>query len=198
MNQFLGFVVLTGPLFLIVLWVPVCIALAFLVGKKFIKKSMSFKIIGGMVVFLVALPLPIADEIAGRMYFNHLCETEAGVKVYQTIELPAEYWDEEGKPRFIKSNGDLDRNLLDNEIMENRELNDFTPLLGIKKYRSMLKNTSNEIVGENIDFFLAKGWVVRNFTTGGSNRSCNKAKGKEFWHDYYLSLFEPANLSGQE
>ena len=83
--------------------VPVYIALAFLVGKKFIKKSMSLKIIGGMVVFLVALPLPIADEIAGRMYFNHLCETEGGVKVYQTIELPAEYWDEEGGAEIFKT-----------------------------------------------------------------------------------------------
>lgn len=198
MDQLLGFVVLTSPLSLIMLWVPICLALAVFVGKKFIKKRLPLKIVGGLVVFLVALPLPISDEIAGRIYFNHLCETEAGVKVYQTIELPAEYWDEDGKPKFIKSNGDIDRNMLGNEIIEDRDLNDFTPLLGIKRYRSMLKNTSNEIIGENIDFLLTRGWVIQNFTTGDSSRTCNKSKGKEFWHDYYISLFEPANISKQE
>ena len=51
MNELLGFVVLTGPLFLIVLWVPVCIVMAFLVGKKFIKKSLTLKIAGGLAFF---------------------------------------------------------------------------------------------------------------------------------------------------
>ena len=107
MKQLLGFAVLTGPLFLIVLWVPVCLALAFLVGKKVIKKSLPLKITGGLAVFLIMLLFPVSDEIAGRIYFNHLCETEAGVKVYQTIELPAEYWDKDGKPNFYDEIGIL-------------------------------------------------------------------------------------------
>lgn len=32
--------------------------------------------------------IPTWDEIAGRAYFKYLCATEAGVKVYQTVELP--------------------------------------------------------------------------------------------------------------
>jgi hypothetical protein len=175
-----------------------CIALAVLVGKKVIKKSLPLKITGGLAVFLIMLLLPVSDEIVGRIYFNHLCETEAGVKVYQTIELPAEYWDENGKPKFLKSNGDIDRKLLGNKITEGRALKAFVPFLGIKKRRYMLKNISKEIAGENIDFFLSRGWVIRNFTTGSSSSTCNKAKGKEFWHDFYSSLFEPANISGQE
>jgi len=98
MKQLLGFAVLTGPLFLIVLWVPVCIGIAFWVGRKVINRSLPFKITGGLAVFLIILVLPVSDEIAGRIYFNHLCKTEAGVKVYRIIELPAEYWDEDGKP----------------------------------------------------------------------------------------------------
>ena len=101
MNEILGFIVLTSPLFLIVLWVPVCIVLAVWTGRKFLKNSkIPIKVAIGTLVFLFALAMPIADEIAGRIYFNHLCETEAGAKVYQTIELPAEYWDENGKPNF--------------------------------------------------------------------------------------------------
>ena len=109
MDQLLGFIALTSPLFLIVLWVPVCIALAVWVGRKFLRAGLPLKIVVGTLLFLVLLILPFADEIAGRIYFNHLCETEAGIKVYQTIELPAEYWDEDGAPKFLKPNADLNR-----------------------------------------------------------------------------------------
>lgn len=194
MKELLGFIVLTGPLFLIVLWVPLCVVFVILLGRRSNKKLTFLKTMGGGVIFLITLALPFSDEIAGRIYFNHLCETEAGPKVYQTIVLPTEYWDDAGKPKFIKSNGDIDRDLIGDEIKEERELFDFITYLGIKKYRSMLKNTSNEMVGENIDFFLTRGWVIRNFTTGDSSRTCNKAKGKEFWHNYYNSLFEPAYI----
>lgn len=103
MKELLGFVVLTSPLFLVVLWVPVCFFLAVLVGRKFIKRSLPVRIAGGVTVFLVALLLPASDEIAGRIYFNHLCETEAGMRVYQPMELPVEYWDEDGSLKFLKS-----------------------------------------------------------------------------------------------
>lgn len=198
MDVFLGFIVLTGPLFFIVLWIPVCIFLAVLVGRKFIKKPWPFKIAGGLVAFLFVLILPAADEITGRIYLNHLCKTEAGPKVYQAIKLPSNYWDEKGNLKLIKSNGDLDRKLLENKISEGRESEVFVPILGIKKRRYMLKNNSNEIVGEKIDFLYPGGWVIENLTTGGPYVTCgNKFKGKEFWYDFYSSLFEPVSISGQ-
>jgi len=109
MKQLLGFAVLTSPLFLIVIWVPVCIGLGIWVGRKFIKKGAPVKVAGGVLVFLIALILPISDEIAGRIYFNHLCKTEAGVKVYQTIALPARYWDKDGEPKFYVNRYDKDK-----------------------------------------------------------------------------------------
>ena len=93
MKDFMGFIVLTGPLFLIVLWVPVSILISIWASKRFIKKGLPLKIALGLIVFTIVLVIPIADEIVGRIYFNHICETDAGFKVYQKIELPAEYWD---------------------------------------------------------------------------------------------------------
>lgn len=37
------------------------------------------------------------DAIVGRLYFRHLCNTEAGVTIVKRVELPAEYYGDDGK-----------------------------------------------------------------------------------------------------
>lgn len=125
MQELLGFIVLTSPLFLVVLWIPIYLLLVISVGRKAIKKSLPLKIAGGVTAFLIARHLPVGDEIAGRIYFNHLCETEAGVKVYQPVELPAEYWDEGGKPLFMDSRGVLDMKMLSSRFEWKRQINPY-------------------------------------------------------------------------
>lgn len=191
LNELLGFVVLTGPLFFIVLWIPVCIILAIWVSRKAIKKSMPAKIIGGLLVFFILLLLPVVDEIAGRVYLNHLCETQAGAKVYKKMELSAEYWDKQGIPKFLKENGDIDRKLLDEKIDESRELESYLSFPPIEMYRYKVKNNSNEILGERIDFLFSGGWVIRSTTSSNSAITCKKSRGKEFWRDFYSSIFVP-------
>jgi uncharacterized membrane protein len=105
LSEILGFVVLTGPLLLMVLWLAVCIWLAWKLTKR--HKAVAVRIVVGVLVFALLVLAPIADEIVGRAYFNHLCATEAGVKVYKTVELPADYWDEQGRPRFLEENGNF-------------------------------------------------------------------------------------------
>jgi len=173
MESLLGFIVLTGPLFLIVLWVPACIALAFWVGKKLKNKSRGLKVISGLAIFLFALLLPITDEIAGRVYFNHLCETEAGAKVYQSIELPAEYWDENGKPEFY--------------VNYSENLGKKYPMIYMRGVASSLFNVDNagykfvdkqtdEVLGEVISFRYWGGWLRRNFSLHNSANSCESSE----------------------
>ncbi len=184
MDAFLGFIVLTGPLFFIVLWVPVCIFLAVLVGRKFIKKSLSLKIAGGMAVFLVTLLLPIADEIAGRIYFNHLCKTEVGVKVYQTIELPAEYWDEDGKPKYYVNWDDG----LGKKYPMIREDGSFSSFFHIDNagFKFVDKKSGNTL-GEVVNFRFWGGWLIRSFNTSNSSNSC------ELREDIISDIFIPEN-----
>ncbi len=171
MKELLGFVVLTGPLFLVVLWVPVCFFLAVLVGRKFIKKSLPVKIAGGVAVFLFTLILPVSDEIAGRIYFNHLCETEAGVKVYQTIELPAEYWDENGKPNFYdESNGNF---TLPSEKFYKVKSRELVHQFGVQEQCALILDiNSQKIVGEKPWFLYWGGYVRKNFTPHNKANSC--------------------------
>ena len=140
-------------------------------GKKFIKKSLSLKIIGGMVVFLVALPLPIADEIAGRIYFNHLCETEAGVKVYQTIELPAEYWDEDGRPLFYdENNGNF---TLPSEKFYKVKSKKAVRQFGVQERRTFILDINTQkIIGEKPWFLYWGGYIRKNFTPHNNANSC--------------------------
>jgi|LGOV01.1.fsa_nt_gb hypothetical protein len=161
MEPFLGFIVLTGPLFLIVLWVPVCFLLAIWLGRKFIKKSLPLMIMGGIVVFLVALFLPFADEIAGRIYFYNLCVTEAGAKVYQTIELPSKYWDEDGEPLFMNSRGVLDMEMLGGRLEWRRQKTPYVrTIIKIDKEQWILYDKQlQKKIAEKIEFTRYFGWI---------------------------------------
>ena len=171
MNEILGFIVLTSPLFLILLWVPVCVGLAVWIGRKIFKKGKTVTgVVMGVLVFLFVMVAPVADEIAGRIYFNHLCKTEAGVKVYQTIELPAEYWDEDGKPRFYdESNGNLN---LPVGFIEWETTTEKYPLHLEKVISVMREKESGKKLNERVLFFYWSGWVVRNFSPHNTGTSC--------------------------
>jgi hypothetical protein len=171
MKQLLGFAVLTGPLFLIVLWVPVCIGIAFWVGRKVINRSLPSKITGGLAVFLIILVLPVSDEIAGRIYFNYLCKTEAGVKVYRTIELPAEYWDEDGKPLFYnEDNGNF---TLPPEKFYKVKSKKAVRQFGVQERRTFILDIhTQEIIGEKPWFLYWGGYIRKNFTPHNNANSC--------------------------
>lgn len=192
MKELLGFIVLTSPLFLIVLWVPVCLVLAILVGRKFIKKSLSLKITGGVAVFLITLLLPVSDEIAGRIYFNHLCETEAGVKVYKTIELPAEYWDKDGNPLFMNSRGVLNMKMLGDRFEWKRQINPYINnfALRINNYQRMLYDKqSQKVLGEENSFSRGFGWILNNFSPApNKGEGCRSVLARKYSDEDFETL----------
>ena len=102
MDTLLGFAVLTGPLWLIVVLIPLAIWIAVKVSKRFISGRTRFA--AGVGIFLLVFAVPFADEIVGRVYLNYLCASQAGVKVYKTVELPGEYWNANGEPKFYDEN----------------------------------------------------------------------------------------------
>lgn len=181
MNEILGFIVLTSPLFLIVLWVPVCIVLAVWIARRFLRKrKIAVKVAVGILIFFFALAMPIADEIAGRIYFNHLCETEAGAKVYQTIGLPAEYWDENGKPNFYygATNNDIPPYAFERvEAEVIPKAKEKIRLFHIEQIGTTYTDKkSSKIISETTGFRYWGGWVVRNFSLHNTATSCNIAE----------------------
>src|SRR5450759_4285982 len=60
----------------------------------------------------VFILLPIWDEIAGYIYFRHLCATEGGVSVYKKVKLGQEYWNPDGSGKFITVDAERQGKLL--------------------------------------------------------------------------------------
>lgn len=191
-NNALGFAVLTGPLWLIVILMAIGIWLGIKVAKRI--KTTGAKIGVGLAVFIAVLVLPFADEIAGRIYLSHLCATEAGVKVYQTVELPKEYWDESGNPRFFNRYGNLDHEFWRRELV--RAGGETTPVsnaLAIEKRVSKVQHRSSQKeLAEIVNFFYWGGWIMRNFTPHNSGSSCDFIHAENFDRSFYGQLFRPA------
>ena len=195
LTEILGFVVLTGPLVAILIWLPISLLIAVKLGKRF--RGAGVKAVGGLVIFAIAFLLPFVDEIAGRVYLKHLCETEAGVKVYQTVELPAEYWDEEGKPRFQvynKANDTVARFIMGSYQWEDSrfEYRSFTESylesFNIDKAGFRFSESeSKNILGEIIYFRFWGGWIRRNFSINNASYTC-QLKNLDEWK---FSIFRP-------
>jgi len=189
MNGLLGFAVLTGPLWLIVLLLPLAIFIAVKVSKRI--QPVATRFFAGVGIFLLVFFIPFADEIAGRAYLNYLCATQAGVKVYQTVELLGEYWDENGKPRFIKPNGDLDRTMLGKRLSEPGKTIQYSSIFGIDEdHQQVVDNITSVVLGEVVSFRHWGGWIHRNLNPAGrSGVSCAKIRGSKLWEGFYISLF---------
>ncbi len=122
MDELLGFIVLTSPLFIIILLAILGIALAILVAKKLFHKGGIFKYIVGVAVCFLVVFLPFSGEITGRIYLSHLCKNETGTKIFSTVELPKEYWDNQGSPKFLYSSGVLNNKITSSDTCAEAEL----------------------------------------------------------------------------
>lgn len=147
---------------------------------------------GGAGVFLLLFALPFGDEIAGRIYLAHLCATEAGVKVYQTVELPSEYWDELGKPKFYdEKNGNFHLTEYGTDFKTEK----YPSIFPIEIFRFWYFEKQNgKILGEIIHFHYLGGWITSRFGSspvGGA--SCNRSVLQETKGIIHL-IFHPASV----
>lgn len=186
LNELLGFAVLTGPLWLILILLPIAIWVAVKAAKRFDRRSA--KIAVGLLVFLLLFFVPFADEIAGRIYLNRLCATEAGVKVYKTVELPAEYWDEGGGPKFLNPRGVLVRSVLGDRF-EWRTVSEpyINWVIRIDKKRWFLQdNQSKQDLGEKITFVRYFGWLNQFSPAPNVGESCRNLWAAKYGRDDFF------------
>ncbi|GEM_PF-1244431 len=149
------------------------------------------------VVIMFAL-IPTWDTILGHIYLNHLCNTEAGVKVYQTVELPAQYWDEKGKPRFYVNrygHNNLrfifpDKGMIDAPQFEYTWVTTtYSKFFFIDKdILQIADRKKGQILGQYSLLRYWGGWFARNFTPHNSAVAC-EAKDLNSWES---NIFKPA------
>ncbi len=191
----LGFVVLTGPLWLILILLPVSLWIAVKVAKRF--KSAAVRLAGGVIIFLLLFFLPFADEIAGRIYFNYLCTTEGGVKVYQRVELPAEYWGKQGRSKLFNKNGYLNHDFWVKELDESGgKVKRYSTIFAIDKDTYPIKERiSQNVLAEVTTFRYWGGWIRRNLSLNNVADSCKFINDKNFSRDLYGKLFKSETSS---
>jgi len=178
MDELLGFMVLTGPLFPMLIWLIVCVLLVVFVVRP--KGSGLRRGAIKTMVFVTVLVLPFADGIVGHYYLKHLCETQDGFKVFQTVELPDEYWDKDGAPKFIAANGFVDMSKLPGdyqwERIEEPYINNLITI-DIIHWR-LMDLEANETLGERITYMRKYGWL-RHFSVSPSiGASCRDIYGE--------------------
>lgn len=172
LNELLGFAVLTGPLWLILILLPIALWIAVKAAKRFERRSTRIAV--GLLVFLLVFFVPFGDEIAGRIYLNRLCATEAGVKVYKTVELPTEYWDDRGQPKFYdEKNGNF---RLEGYRVE-YETGVHSSFFHIDNagYKRVDKQ-SGQVLGEVTEFMYWGGWMRRKLSPHNTADGCENRK----------------------
>ena len=140
----MGFAVLLA----LIAYVFVARAVARAVEKKTGSKKAKYLTIA---IFVL---IPTWDIIPGWLYFKHLCDTQAEIKVFKTVEIGKEYFLVNGQP---------DGQKLGNQYVGTFSFDkEFSPLFHIAKEESVLQDKqTGEMLGATKDFAYRGGWLTR-------------------------------------
>ncbi len=98
--------------------------------------------------------LPTWDIIPGWIYFTHLCDSQAEVKILRTVDLAEKYFLPNGQVDGQKV-GDKFKGLFSSD-------KEFSPLLHIEKRETVLQDSiTGEMLGSTREFVYRGGWVAR-------------------------------------
>ncbi len=194
LKALLGFAVLTGPLWLILILVPVSIWIAVKVAKRFRPGGIRFA--GGVGVFLLVFFLPFADEIAGQMYFRYLCEVEGGPKIYKTVVVGKEYIllpgeiDTNTAGRLPARGGELNMDKLKEKFSFTTDSKKISRLFRIERDVKIIRDTqSGEMLGSDTHFLYFGGWLVNATTPHVSGKSCPTSY-DAYYDQFYGTIFK--------
>jgi hypothetical protein len=167
----------------ILLAVVIYVWLVRLVAKRIKNRAAKYAVIA---IFIL---IPTWDIIPGKLYLNYLCENEAGVKVYQTVELPAEYWDVQGRPKFYdETNGNMHLPL---DKYEWKSRTEEYPFNVEKNISDMKEKNTEKILNERVVFTYWGGWISRNFAPHNTATSCGSDV--KAYTSYVKQIFVPVH-----
>jgi hypothetical protein len=192
MNELIAFLVLGGPLFPFIIWIIICALLVkYLVKPKGSSIQRSKK---KLLIFIVVALLPFTDALLGQIYFEYLCSNDAGVEVLQTVELPAEYWDANGKLTILNKYGNFDREFWLKNIDESKMRTErYSSIFNIvKNVRYVAYKQNGAVLGKRTTFQNRGGWFSNYFSINNSSVTCQSLQKPGITYKYYSSLFKPA------
>lgn len=164
----------------------VYLGIAWLVIKRLPSKKAKW------IAVAIFILVPTWDEILGRIYFKHLCETEGGVKVLKMVKLGPEYWDANGRPKFIKENGDPDETLFGSRfILTKKWERDYSKSFNIAKqsYAVLAKQTQEPLATYTF-FAYFGGWLTNHASIHVVGEPCHELR-IGFFEDFLQYVIKP-------
>ena len=117
--------------------------------------------------FIIAIfvLIPTWDIIPGRLYFNQLCETEAGTEVFKTVEVEQSYFLPDGR---------VDEKKLSNHYVQpDKDDRGFSKLFHIARFESAIQDKqTGEILGRATSFSHFGGWLAAYLAPEGPPSTC--------------------------
>lgn len=126
--------------------------------------SSSTRVLQGIALAVFVL-LPTWDIIPGRLYFQHLCQTKAGISVFRTVYVDQAFFRTDGMPDESK----LARNYVQTSSFDRN----FSKRFNIAKTEGVIQDIgTGERLGASTDFFYHGGWLMAAVTPGVAGTSC--------------------------
>jgi hypothetical protein len=131
---------------------------------QFVGKRAKSKLAKYLTIAMFVL-IPTWDIIPGRVFFQHLCETEAGVKALKTVELDRSYFKPDGKPD--------DKKLAERYPQMNKFERNFSTIFHIAKTESTIHDKeTGEVLGTAANFSYRGGWLTVSVLVDATGSSC--------------------------
>ena len=109
--------------------------------------------------------IPLWDIVPGHLYFQYLCEKDAGTKVFRVVEIDKSYFKPNGQPDekklgdHFKSSTKVDRH--------------YSSIFHITKFESLLQDrNTGEVLGVDLQLSYHGGWLNANIFPVGSGTWC--------------------------
>jgi hypothetical protein len=204
-------------LFIVVVYVGVAVFLAWLLARR--RQTPKAKAIAATLTLLVFALIPTWDILPGRLYFNHLCATEGGLKIYKTVEgvdgfyfFPGAEFRREALEKFgyefveagSKESGYVRYTFASNEIVRKeiialiskyaiRGSEDLLPLNIKRRQEAILDLNSNEKLAERNIFYYSGNWLqVRMKPVLGGGEYCPRFQWTEnILRSFYVDTLRP-------
>ena len=167
---------------LVLLAMAIAYLLMVLVGSYFVTRRLrtrSLRWFSQIIVIVLLLALPFTDEMVGRLYFNHLCKTSAGLEVHETVDLEPKFYDKNGSPKFIDSEGAFDSSVFNGryEFKTQSQYNYVNFVRMRKRTYLIIDKVRGRILGTYTNYFYFGGWLVNNLGYQVRGIHCGPIKG---------------------